>query len=121
MFDPELSDTQQALVDTVRKACAAFDDAYWTRHDQDHVFPHEFFAAMVEIGVVGMLAQPEFDGGGATIEDAALALQEIAARGAGINGCSTVHLSMFGFHPVVVHGSDDLRGRYLPKVATGQL
>ena len=76
---------------------------------------------MVQIGVVGMLAQPEFEGGGATIEDAALALQEIAASGAGINGCSTIHLSMFGFHPVVVHGSDDLRRRYLTKVATGQM
>jgi acyl-CoA dehydrogenase len=107
MFDPELTDTQQALVDMVRKSCAAFDDEYWTRHDQEHAF--------------GMLAQPEFEGGGATIEDAALALQEIAASGAGINGCSTIHLSMFGFHPVVVHGSDDLRRRYLPKVARGQM
>jgi acyl-CoA dehydrogenase len=121
MFDPELSDTQQALVEMVRKSCAAFGDAYWTRHDQEHAFPHEFFDAMVQIGVVGMLAQPEFEGGGATIEDAALALQEIAASGAGINGCSTIHLSMFGFHPVVVHGSDDLCRRYLPKVATGQM
>ena len=121
MFDPELTDTQQALVDMVRKSCAAFDDEYWTRHDQEHAFPYEFFDAMVQIGVVGMLAQPEFEGGGATIEDAALALQEIAASGAGINGCSTIHLSMFGFHPVVVHGSDDLRRRYLPKVATGQM
>jgi acyl-CoA dehydrogenase len=121
MFDPELTDTQQALVDMVRKSCAAFDDEYWTRHDQEHAFPYEFFDAMVQIGVVGMLAQPEFEGGGATIEDAALALQEIAASGAGINGCSTIHLSMFGFHPVVVHGSDDLRRRYLPKVARGQM
>jgi len=121
VFDPELTDTQRALVETVRKACAPFDDAYWTKHDQDHEFPYEFFDAMVKIGVVGMLAQPEFEGGGATIEEAALALQEIAASGAGINGCSTIHLSMFGFHPVVVHGSEDLKKRYLPQVATGQM
>ena len=121
MFDPELNDTQQALVETVRKACAAFGDAYWSKHDQEHLFPYEFFDAMVQIGIVGMLAQPEYEGGGATIEDAALALQEIAASGAGINGCSTIHLSMFGFHPVVVHGSEDLKRRYLPKVATGEM
>jgi acyl-CoA dehydrogenase len=121
VFDPELNDTQQALVETVRKACAAFGDAYWSKHDQEHLFPYEFFDAMVQIGIVGMLAQPEYEGGGATIEDAALALQEIAASGAGINGCSTIHLSMFGFHPVVVHGSEDLKRRYLPKVATGEM
>jgi acyl-CoA dehydrogenase len=121
VFDPELNGTQLALVETVRKACAPFDDAYWSKHDQEHRFPDEFFDAMVRIGIVGMLAQPEYDGGGATIEDAALALQEIAASGAGINGCSTVHLSMFGFHPVVVHGSEDLKRRYLPRVANGEM
>jgi len=121
VFDPELTETQQALVDTVRKACAPFDDAYWSKHDQQHLFPFEFFDVMVRIGVVGMLAQPEYGGGGATIEDAALALQEIAASGAGINGCSSIHLSMFGFHPVVVHGSQDLKRRYLPLVAAGRM
>jgi acyl-CoA dehydrogenase len=121
VFDPEITDTQRAFIDTVRKTCAPFDDAYWTKHDQDHLFPYDFFDAMVNIGVVGMLAQPEYGGGGATIEDAALVLQEIAASGAGINGCSTVHLSMFGFHPVVVHGSDDLKRRYLTRVASGEI
>lgn len=121
MFDPELTDSQQDLAAVVRKACAPFDDAYWTKHDQEHLFPYEFFDAMVTIGVVGMLAQLEYGGGGATIEDAALALQEIAASGAGINGCSAVHLSMFGFHPVVVHGSEYLKSRYLTQVATGRM
>jgi acyl-CoA dehydrogenase len=121
VFDSEITDTQRALIDTVRKTCAPFDDAYWTKHDQDHLFPYDFFDAMVNIGVVGMLAQPEYGGGGATIDDAALVLQEIAASGAGINGCSTVHLSMFGFHPVVVHGTDDLKRRYLTRVASGEI
>jgi acyl-CoA dehydrogenase len=121
VFDPELSDSQQAFAEVIRKACASFGDAYWTKHDAGHEFPYDFFDAMVQIGIVGMLAQPEYGGGGASIEDAALALQEIAASGAGINGCSAVHLSMFGFHPVVVHGSDDLKERYLSRVATGQM
>jgi len=121
VFDPELNESQVSLVETVRKACASFDDAYWTEHDQQHLFPDEFFARMAEIGIVGMLAQPEYEGGGATIEDAALALQEVAASGAGINGCSAIHLSMFGFHPVVVHGSEDLKSRYLPRVARGDI
>jgi acyl-CoA dehydrogenase len=32
-----------------------------------------------------------------------------------------VHLSIFGMHPVVVHGSDELRARFLPLVADGSL
>jgi len=121
VFDLGLSDTQRDLVATIRSVCAGFDDDYWSRHDQDHEFPHDFFDAMVKIGVVGMMSDPEHGGGGASVEDAALALQEIAASGAGINGCSTVHLSMFGFHPVTKWGSAELRAKYLPRIASGEI
>lgn len=121
MLDLDLSDAQRDLVATIRSACSPYDDDYWSRHDQDHEFPHDFFGTMVKIGVVGMMAEPEYGGGGATVEDAALVLQEIAASGAGINGCSTVHLSMFGFHPVTRWGSPELRAKYLPRIASGEI
>src|SRR6202011_810319 len=37
------------------------------------------------------------------------------------NAASSIHLSIFGMHPVVVHGSDELKARTLPRVATGEL
>ncbi|ODU07188.1 MAG: acyl-CoA dehydrogenase [Pseudonocardia sp. SCN 72-86] len=121
MFELDLSDTQRDLVGAIRSVCAGFDDDYWSRHDEEHRFPDDFFDAMVKVGVVGMMAEPEYGGGGSTVEDAALALQEIAASGAGINGCSTVHLSMFGFHPVTKWGSPALREKYLPRIASGEI
>jgi acyl-CoA dehydrogenase len=121
VFELDLTDTQRDLVGAIRGVCADFDDDYWSRHDTDHLFPDDFFEAMVKVGVVGMMAEPEHGGGGSTVEDAALALQEIAASGAGINGCSTVHLSMFGFHPVTKWGSPALRAKYLPRVASGEI
>ncbi|MEU7812000.1 acyl-CoA dehydrogenase family protein [Pseudonocardia sp. NPDC049154] len=121
MFELDLSDTQRDLVGAIRSVCAGYDDDYWSRHDQEHLFPDDFFDAMVKVGVVGMMAEPEYGGGGSTVEDAALALQEIAASGAGINGCSTVHLSMFGFHPVTKWGSPELREKYLPRISSGEI
>src|SRR5437773_1851171 len=38
-----------------------------------------------------------------------------------MNGASSIHLSIFGMHPVVRHGSAELRQRYLPRVAAGDL
>jgi acyl-CoA dehydrogenase len=38
-----------------------------------------------------------------------------------MNGCSSIHLSIFGMHPVVLHGSEEMRRRYLPRVAKGDL
>lgn len=38
-----------------------------------------------------------------------------------MNGASAIHLSIFGMHPVVLHGGDEMRERFLPKVADGSI
>jgi acyl-CoA dehydrogenase len=48
-------------------------------------------------------------------------LEEIATSGAAMNGCSAIHLSVFGMNPVVKHGSDRMKATYLPRVASGEL
>ena len=53
--------------------------------------------------------------------EASIVLEEVAASGACLNGASSIHLSIFGMHPVVRHGSDELKRRHLPRVATGDL
>ena len=117
----DLTADQVLVVDSVSAACAAFPDTYWSEHEQEHSFPDEFFKSMADLGIVGMLIPEQYGGGGASLVDAALALQTVAATGAGLNGCSAIHLSMFGFHPVVRHGTEDLKERYLPRVAAGDI
>lgn len=121
MFDLDLTDTQAALVDSVKKACSKFDDFYWTEHEQQAKFPYEFFDTMAELGIVGMATPEAYGGSECSIEDTALVLEAIAASGAGYNGCSAIHLSMFGFHPVICHGSEALKQKYLPRIASGDL
>ncbi|BFM07027.1 acyl-CoA dehydrogenase family protein [Halioxenophilus aromaticivorans] len=121
MFDLDLNDTQQALVDSVKKVCSKFDDQYWTKHEQSGEFPFAFFDAMAELGILGMATPEAYGGSACSIEDTALVLEAVAASGAGINGCSTIHLSMFGFHPVICHGSEALKQKYLPRIASGDL
>ena len=38
-----------------------------------------------------------------------------------MNGASSIHLSIFGMHPVVKYGSEDMKQKYLPRVAAGDL
>jgi acyl-CoA dehydrogenase len=38
-----------------------------------------------------------------------------------MNAASSIHMSIFGMHPVVVHGSEELKRRTLPRIATGEL
>jgi len=41
----------------------------------------------------------------------------IAASGAAMNGCSAVHLTIFGLNPVVVFGNDRLKDTFLSRAA----
>jgi acyl-CoA dehydrogenase len=38
-----------------------------------------------------------------------------------MNGATSLHLSIFGMHPVVKHGSEPMRKKYLPEVAMGKM
>jgi acyl-CoA dehydrogenase len=105
----------------VAALCGGFGDEYWSECEQDHRFPVEFYEAMASGGWIGIAIPEEWGGGGQGIGAAAVVLEEVAASGACMNGASSVHLSIFGMHPVVVHGSDEMRRRFLPAVAEGKL
>lgn len=110
-----------AIRQAVRKVCASFDDKYWHECDANHRFPREFYDAMANGGWVGVAIAERYGGGGGGVIEAATVLQEVAQSGAGMNGASALHLSVFGMHPVQLHGSDDLKDRVLPRVASGEL
>jgi acyl-CoA dehydrogenase len=112
---------EELIRETVRGVCARFDDAYWSERDARHEFPWEFYGAMADGGWVGIAIPEAYGGGGRGINEASLVLEEVAASGAAMNGCSAVHLSIFGMHPVVLHGSEEMRRTYLPRVAKGDL
>jgi acyl-CoA dehydrogenase len=111
-----------ALIRTgVREVCSAFDDPYWRACDAEHRFPWDFYRALADGGWIGIAIPEAYGGGGRGIAEAAIVLEEVAASGAAMNGASAIHLSMFGMNPVVRHGSEDMRSRYLPRVASGDL
>jgi acyl-CoA dehydrogenase len=114
-------DTHEAIRDGIRKLCAGYPDEYWSEKDEAHEFPWEFYNELAEGGWVGICIPEEFGGGGQGISAASVMLEEIAASGAAMNGCSAIHLSIFGMEPVRRHGSPELAGAVLPRVASGDL
>jgi acyl-CoA dehydrogenase len=105
----------------VRKVCSDFPDTYWQEKDEQHEFPWDFYNAMAEGGWIGVCIAPEYGGAGQGITEATIILEEVARSGAGMNGCSAIHLSIFGMEPVRRHGSPELVAEVLPRVATGEL
>jgi acyl-CoA dehydrogenase len=107
--------------DAIRRVCRDFPDEYWRSCDEEHRFPWDFYEAMAKGGWVGIAIPEEYGGGGRGITEASILLEEVAASGAAMNGCSALHLSIFGMNPVLKHGSEEMRTKYLPRVANGDL
>lgn len=112
---------QQEIRRSVGEITARFSDDYWMECDQKHLFPWDFYNAFAAAGYLGLVIPEEYGGSGLGITEAGIVLQEVAASGAGMNGASSVHLSIFGINPVVKHGSEDMKRKYLPQVIKGDL
>jgi acyl-CoA dehydrogenase len=118
-FQP--SDDHDLIRDAVRRICERFPDDYWAECDALQRFPWDFYNAMAEAGWIGVAIPEAYGGSGQGITEASIVLEEVAASGAAMNGATPLHLSMFGMHPVVKHGSEEMKRKYLPAVATGSL
>jgi len=114
-------DDHEAIAEAVRRVCAGFDDDYWARCDAEHAFPWDFYRLMAEGGWLGVAIPERYGGGGRGIAEAAIVLREVARSGAAMNGCSALHLTIFGLNPVVRFGTDRLKEAFLPRAAAGDL
>jgi len=119
--DFALTEDQELIRGAVAGLVKNFDDAYWMDKDQTHEFPTEFYDSIATGGWLGLTVPEEYGGHGLGITEATLLLEEVARSGGGMNAASAIHLSIFGMQPVVVHGSEQLKARTLPRIATGEL
>src|SRR4051812_36228474 len=115
----QLNEDQRAIRDGVAAVCAQFGDDYWLQKDREHAFPFEFADAMVKAGWTGATFPVEYGGAGLGMREAALILYEIKRTG-GAAAATAVHLNIFGPHPVVRFGSEELKRRVLPRLISGE-
>ena len=119
-MDFSLSPERVEICEQVAKLCATFDDRYWMSVDEEARFPHEFHAAMAEGGWLGIAMPPEHGGAGLGVMDAALMMHEVATAGGAMSAASSVHMNIFGPHPIVVFGNEEQRARWLPPLIAGE-
>ncbi|HEY9568665.1 MAG TPA: acyl-CoA dehydrogenase family protein [Thalassobaculum sp.] len=117
---PMLSDDQRAVVEAVGRIVDGFDDDYWRKADETAAFPHEFARAMADGGWLG-IAMPEAVGGaGLGLTEAALMMERVANSAGAMAAASSIHINIFGLHPVVVFGTEAQQRRFLPPLIAGR-
>ena len=119
-MDFALDEDQLAIRAAVEKICTDFGDDYWLRKDREGGFPHDFHAAMAQAGWLGVAMPEEVGGAGLGITEAAIVMQTVSESGGGLAAASSIHMNIFGLHPVVVFGTPEQQARWLPPLISGK-
>jgi acyl-CoA dehydrogenase len=119
-MDFSVSDDHRAIRDGVSAVVRSFDDEYWLARDEDGEFPREFHTAMANAGWLGITMPTDYGGSGLGVNEAVIMLHEVASHGGGMAAASTVHINLFGPHPIVVFGTHEQRQRWVPRLVEGK-
>jgi acyl-CoA dehydrogenase len=120
-MDFALTEQQELIRKEVAALARSFSLDYWLEKDRKGEFPWDFVKAFAQGGWLGTIIPEEYGGSGLGVTEAAILLHEICAAGAGTSGASPIHFYVFPPMPIIKHGSEDLKRRYLPKLATGEI
>jgi alkylation response protein AidB-like acyl-CoA dehydrogenase len=118
MTAQEQQDEFHDIRDAVAKLCAQFPGEYWRKLDRQMAYPKEFVDALTEAGYLSVLIPEEYGGSGLKLSAAAAILEEIQRAGCNGGGC---HAQMYTMGTVLRHGNDAQKGKWLPKIASGEL
>ncbi|MFL5857753.1 MAG: acyl-CoA dehydrogenase family protein, partial [Solirubrobacteraceae bacterium] len=114
----ELTDEQREI----RALARRFADEEIAPHagvwDREHRFPAEVFAALGELGLMGVCVPAEHGGAGADFLSYVLVLEELARADAGVAVTVAVHTSA-GTLPILAHGAAEQVDRFVPALAQG--
>lgn len=120
-----LARERKANLDEVRQAARTlankFPQSYWRQCDKEEKYPWDFVNAFAKAGWMGILVPEEYGGMGLGVTEAAIMLHEIGASGAGMSGASAIHFYVFPPQPVLRHGSEAMKRKYMPALARGEL
>ena len=102
----------------LRKLCAQFPNTYWQQIDAENAYPTTFVQAMTDAGYLAALIPEAYGGGGSTLTEASIILEEINRSGGNAAIC---HAQMYIMGTLLRHGSPTQKEQYLPQIASGQL
>jgi alkylation response protein AidB-like acyl-CoA dehydrogenase len=116
----ELSDEQRMIQAAAREFAESAIRPIAAEIDREARFPHETVKRMGELGFMGIFVPERWGGAGADTVAYAVAVEEIARVCASHAVIMSVNNSLYG-EPLLTHGTDAQRERFLRPVAAGHV
>ena len=87
--------------------------------DEQQVFPVELFRKMGDIGLMGMLVPEDYGGSGLGYAEYVTALVEVSGIDGSVGLSMAAHNSLCTNH-ILSFGSEEIKQKYLPRLASGE-
>jgi alkylation response protein AidB-like acyl-CoA dehydrogenase len=113
-----LSETQRQFRETLRQFCLEKVAPNAAEADRTASYPWKSFEACKEMELTGLGIPEELGGAGADHVTQAIAAEEVARVCAATS--VTILISKLGMIPIMNWGSEELKRKYVPKVASGE-
>ena len=114
-----LSDEQSMIADAVTDLASEYDHGYWQSCCTEGRFVDELWSELGDLGFLGMAVPEAYDGEGMGLPPLATMIETFASHGVPLLAfLSTTTMAPL---PIVNHGSDALKERFLPGIASGDL
>jgi butyryl-CoA dehydrogenase len=117
-MDYFLTEEQQMIVDIARQITDERIIPLRAELDEKHEFPRAILNEIAQADLFGIPVPEAYGGFGGGCLDIVLALEQF---GRGCIGVGTAFAASFlGIYPILIAGSDEMKQKYLPDVATGK-
>ena len=115
----DLNTEQRAFRDVMHSFVDEQVAPYAAQHDRDQTYPQESFDACVKMDLPSLQVPEAYGGAGADMVTKAIMAEELA------RGCAstsvTILISKLSMLPVMNFGSEELKQKYLPRIASGEI
>jgi len=118
-MDFSLTEEQIAIRDAARQITEDIIIPNAADWDVNRTIPTEAIKALGEVGMMGPIVPEEYGGPGLGYVDYALIGEQLNRGCAGVGTVAGAHCSL-GVAPILNHGTEEQKHKYLPKMVTGE-
>ncbi len=102
----------------IKGICKYYPESYWQELDRERKYPTDFVKKLTKEGYLSCLIPEKYGGSGLNMRAASVILEEIHRSGGNGAAC---HAQMYIMGSLLKHGSDELKDKYLHKIANGTI
>lgn len=114
----EQEESLEAIRRSIRDVCRKYPPAFWRELDRERGYPESFVQELSQLGWLSVLIPEEYGGAGLGVTEASVILEEINHSGGNGSAC---HAQMYTMGILLRHGGEELKRRFLPRIAGGEL